>query len=187
LSGLRVIGGKAKGLKLRMVPGRGVRPIGDRVKESLFNIVGEDIRDSRFLDVFAGTGGVGIEALSRGAAHAVFLEINLSAVETIEFNLIHTHLVDHAQIHHLDAFAYLEGDAHLGYDYVYIAPPQYENLWEKAVETLDIRTDWLNPDAWVIAQIHPREYFELRLNNLVEFDQRRYGSTMLVFYILPES
>lgn len=184
LSGLRVIGGKAKGLKLRMVPGRAVRPIGDRVKESLFNIIGEDIRDSVFLDVFAGTGSVGIEALSRGAAYAVFLEIYHQAVETIEFNLINTQLVDLAEIHHLDAFGYLERDAQLKFDYVYIAPPQYENLWKQAVETLDDRTEWLKTDAWVIAQIHPREFLELQLNNLDEFDQRRYGSTMLVFYIL---
>jgi 16S rRNA (guanine(966)-N(2))-methyltransferase RsmD len=169
-----------------MVPGRAVRPIGDRVKESLFNIVGEDIRDSNFLDVFAGTGSVGIEALSRGAAHAVFVEINQQAVETIEFNLINTKLVDHAEIHHIDAFAYLERDAQLKHDYVYIAPPQYENLWERAVKSLDERTEWLNPDAWVIAQIHPREYLDLKLDNLIEFDQRLYGSTILVFYILPE-
>ena len=74
MTGLRVIGGIARGRRLRMVPGEGTRPIGDRPKESLFNIIGADIEDTRFLDLFAGTGSVGIEALSRGAAFAAFVD-----------------------------------------------------------------------------------------------------------------
>jgi 16S rRNA (guanine(966)-N(2))-methyltransferase RsmD len=167
-----------------MVPGDHVRPIGDRVKESIFNIIGGDIKESCFLDVFAGTGGVGIEALSRGASHAVFLEINSLAVETIEINLKNTDLVDLAKVHHMDAFIFLEGESHTQFDYVFIAPPQYENLWKMAIHVLDARSEWLKPDAWVIAQIHPREYEGLVLNNLIEFDQRRYGNTMIEFYTL---
>jgi len=67
-------------------------------------------------------------------------------------------------------------------NYVYIAPPQYKEMWSKVLQTLDANPGWLSEDAWVIAQIHPREYTALELQNLEEFDQRKYGSTLLVFY-----
>ncbi len=68
------------------------------------------------------------------------------------------------------------------FEYLYIAPPQYKQLWEHTLTTLDGRPGWLSPDAWVIVQIHPVEYKPLALENLTEFDQRRYGSTLLVFF-----
>ena len=104
---MRVISGTAKGRSLQSVPGDSTRPITDRVKESLFNILGADIVAARFLDLFGGTGGVGIEALSRGAAHAVFVEKNRKAQETIKANLLHTKLIDRAEIVRGDAFAFL--------------------------------------------------------------------------------
>ena len=73
---LRVIAGKARGMKLKAVPGASTRPIMDRAKEALFSIIGSDIRGANFLDLFAGTGSVGIEALSRGAEFALFVELN---------------------------------------------------------------------------------------------------------------
>ena len=85
---MRVISGTAKGRNLQSVPGDSTRPITDRVKEALFNIFGADMIDAEFLDLFGGTGGVGIEALSRGAAHAVFIEKNRKAQETIKANLV---------------------------------------------------------------------------------------------------
>jgi 16S rRNA (guanine(966)-N(2))-methyltransferase RsmD len=165
------------------VPGISTRPITDRTKESLFNIIGEDISGANFLDLFGGTGSVGIEALSRGAARALFFDIDARAVATIRANLEATGLEDRADVKRGDAFAYLEG-APLGvYDYVYIAPPQYKELWKKAVMAVDSHAAWLSSDAWVIVQIHPREYEAVELVHLKEFDQRRYGSTLLVFYV----
>src|SRR5512142_3045504 len=84
---LRVIAGSAKGRKLKSVPGDTTRPITDRVKEALFNIIGGDVIDSRWWDLFAGTGAVGIEALSRGAAYARFTDLNRAPVETVKSNL----------------------------------------------------------------------------------------------------
>lgn len=185
MSSPRVIAGTAKGRRLLMVPGEGTRPIADRAKESLFNIIGPEIRNARILDLFAGTGSVGIEALSRGAAFALFIDVNHLAVRTMRANLELTGLMNKAQIERRDAFQFLErGKADL-FDYVYIAPPQYHRLWERAVLELEKFTHWLNPDAWVIAQMHPEEYQQLVLDDLVEFDQRRYGSTLLVFYEFP--
>ena len=93
---MRVISGSAKGRNLQSVPGDSTRPITDRVKEALFNIFGADIVDADFLDLFGGTGGVGIEALSRGAAHAVFVEKNRKAQETIKANLA-SHAVERSR------------------------------------------------------------------------------------------
>jgi 16S rRNA (guanine966-N2)-methyltransferase len=182
---LRVIAGQAKGLRLSMVPGKSARPISDRVKGALFNIIGADVVGSYFLDLFAGTGSVGIEALSRGAARVLFVDNDRKAIWTTIANLKHTQLGDRADIRQIDAFQYLNGEQEKKFDYVYVAPPQYADLWSKAVRTLDAKPDWLNPDAWVIAQMHPVEYEALRLNNLRLFDQRKYGNTMLVFYDWP--
>jgi 16S rRNA (guanine966-N2)-methyltransferase len=179
---LRVIAGTARGRKLRTVPGDSTRPITDRAKESLFNILAGDLEDAQFLDLFAGTGSVGIEALSRGAAFACFLDVQRQAIDVIWANLKVTGFEAQAQVLRQDAFALLERPAQRNYDYVFIAPPQYHELWKRALRSLDIHPDWLNEDAWVIVQIHPVEYQEQKLENLVEFDQRKYGSVLFVFY-----
>jgi 16S rRNA (guanine966-N2)-methyltransferase len=186
MSGLRVISGKARGHRLRSVPGSATRPITDRAKESLFNILGADIEHSTLLDLFAGTGSVGIEALSRGAQFVRFLDIDRLAITTIRENLKLTGLHKEAEVLQMDAFALLERPADRTFDYVYIAPPQYKELWKRALQSLDASPTWLSEDAWVIAQIHPREYESLKLENLVEFDQRQYGSVMLAFYCPPD-
>jgi 16S rRNA (guanine(966)-N(2))-methyltransferase RsmD len=168
-----------------MVPGESTRPIGDRVKESLFNIIGPEIEGAVFLDLFAGTGSVGTEALSRGAFAATFVEKNPAALKTIEMNLDHTELLERASVTRMDVFRFLEGAVVKTFDYIYVAPPQYRELWAKALKLLDQRIEWMNPDAWVIIQIDPIEITTLNLNNLVHFDQRRYGGTQLDFYELP--
>jgi len=178
---MRVIAGRAKGRKLRSVPGGGTRPITDRAKAALFSILGEDVIGCRFLDLFAGTGQVGIEALSRGAVEAVFVERGAAALRTIRQNLAHTGLADQARVVRADVFEYLRREPE-PFDYVYIAPPQYRGLWAGTLQALDARPGWLADDGWAIAQIHPREYEDLRLENLLLFDQRRYGGVMLCFY-----
>lgn len=182
MAGIRVISGKAKGKRLQMVPGEIARPIPDRVKESLFNIIGTDIKEASFLDIFAGTGSVGIEALSRGAATVTFFEMNRLAIKTVRENIATVGFGEESTVMPGDAFRLLQSKAVHGFDYVYIAPPQYQRLWIDALQTLEQHTDWMNPDAWVIVQIHPREYEELNLDVLEEFDQRKYGNTLLVFY-----
>ena len=106
MSGLRVIAGTARGRRLRSVPGDTTRPITDRVKESLFDILGGDIQSANFLDLFAGTGSVGIEALSRGAAFARFIDKESQAVATVRVNLETTGLKGSADIVKADTFAY---------------------------------------------------------------------------------
>ena len=178
---MRVISGSAKGRNLQSVPGDATRPITDRVKEAAFNIFGADIVEARFLDLFGGTGGVGIEALSRGAAHAVFVEKNRKAQETIKANLLLTRLSDRAEIVRGDAFAYLQGVPQ-PFHYIYIAPPQYHRLWADALTLIDGQPAWLADDGEIIVQIHPKEYEAVALQHFEEIEQRRYSSTLLVFY-----
>lgn len=182
---MRVIAGLAKGKQLKMVPGDTTRPITDRTKEALFSILGNWIVDARVLDLFGGTGAVGIEALSRQAAHVTFLDTSRAATQTIGENLRLTGLAGRANVKRKDAFSYLHAPpADLEpFDLIYIAPPQYQDLWAKALQWLDSQLDtWLLPDGAIIVQIHPTEYRELTLTRLQLYDQRKYGSTILCFY-----
>ena len=180
---MRVIAGKAKGRRLKSVPGGGTRPITDRAKSALFSIIGNDIVGCRFLDLFAGTGQVGIEALSRGAIEAVFVELAGAALRIIRQNLTHTRLEAAAQVVRADVFDFISAPSKVqGFEYVYVAPPQYRGLWAKTLQTLDTSPGWIADDGWGIVQIHPREYEELALEHLTLFDQRTYGSVMLCFY-----
>jgi 16S rRNA (guanine(966)-N(2))-methyltransferase RsmD len=182
VSNPRIIAGKARGMRLQDVPGDITRPITDRVKEALFNILGTDILDCSLLDLFGGTGSVGIEALSRGASYARFIDLNRPAINIIRANLEHTHLAEHAQVFQADALHYLKQPPDRQFDYIFIAPPQYKGLWLKALQTLAERPAWLVPDGWVIVQIDPVEYESTTFAPFREFEQRRYGSTLLVFY-----
>lgn len=178
----RVISGSAKGKRLNSVPGDVVRPITDRVKESLFNILRADLPGCAFLDLFGGTGSVGIEALSRGASYARFIERYKPAVRAIRENLALTNLGESGEVLQMDSFVYLEREPDRDFDYVFVAPPQYKELWQRAMLALDKKPEWLVSDGWIIVQIDPKEYEALALKNFSEFDQRKYGNTLLVFY-----
>ena len=179
---LRVISGGAKGRILKSVPGDTTRPITDRVKESLFNIIGADVTGSNWWDLFGGTGAVGIEALSRGAAFCRFTDLNRVPIETIKINLTATRLASRAEAKRADALSLLASHPDRSFHYIYIAPPQYHEVWSQALTGLESSMGWLEEDGWAIVQIHPKEYRRLDLSAMKEFDQRKYGSTLLIFY-----
>ena len=179
---LRVISGSARGRKLKTAPGDTTRPITDRVKEALFNILAGDVLDSTWWDLFAGTGAVGIEALSRGASLVRFSDLNRAPIETIKWNLQHCGFSPSADIRRGDAFAMLARQPDRQFEFIYIAPPQFEDMWSRALLAVDENPGWLTATGWVMVQIAPREYQELKLNDLEEVDQRKYGSTLLMFY-----
>jgi 16S rRNA (guanine(966)-N(2))-methyltransferase RsmD len=179
---LRVISGEARGRKLKAVPGDTTRPITDRAKEALFDILGGEVIGSTWWDLFAGTGAVGIEAISRGAAFARFSDRERLAIETIRSNLEHCRFLERAEVRRGDAFGLLAAASDRKFDYVYIAPPQYKELWWRALAALDENPGWLSDEFEVIAQIDPKEYRPLEMLNLGESEQRKYGSTLLVFY-----
>lgn len=190
---MRVVTGSARGRKLKGPKTSGTRPIIDRVKTSLFDILSWRVEQARFLDLFAGTGSVGIEALSRGAASATFIEISPPIVKLIRENLLITGLGEHAEVLHMDSFKFLQAQAAPAalvvqtprvYDMIYVAPPQYQKLGEQALGLLD-SSPLLAADGLVIVQIHPKEQpgvAAVPLSRLVPTDERRYGSTLLMFF-----
>ena len=182
---MRVISGTAKGRKLKSVPGSSTRPITDRVKVALFDILAGETAGAAVLDLFAGTGGVGIEALSRGARRAVFLDVDSQSIRTVRENLALTRLQERAVVIRSDSFRYLKRERGEPFDIIYIAPPQYQGLAFRALQAIDLRPDWLSPDGIAVVQIDPKESADFPLQHLREFDRRRYGSTLLLFYEKP--
>lgn len=179
---LRVISGTAKGRRLKLVPGDSTRPIMDRVKEALFSILGRDIYFSHFIDLFAGTGSVAIEALSRGADRAVLIDLDRRAIKTIYENLAIAGVADRAVVRQADALAVLKQPPDDAYDYIFIAPPQRKGLWLETMKALDANPAWLTEDTVVIVQIDPDEQEEVEFEHLAAYDERRYGNTLLWFF-----
>jgi 16S rRNA (guanine(966)-N(2))-methyltransferase RsmD len=184
---MRVIAGTARGRKLASLPGNTTRPIADRVKTALFSILYSQgvLPGSRWLDLFGGTGAVGIEALSRGAGAVVFVERSSDAVRVIGQNLRHTGLAAGGRSHVVrgDAFSYLQQAGAGPFDIIYVAPPQYQGLWQQALRAIDRQPELLAEEGQVIVQIHPKEDEPaLVLEHLERYDQRQYGSTRLIFF-----
>ncbi len=177
---MRVVAGVAKGRKLKAPRTVATRPILDRVKVALFDILGDAVVDSVFLDLFAGSGSVGIEALSRGAGKAVFVDTNPEAIRVIKDNLALTGLGDRARVIRIDAFRYL-AQLQGQFDVIYVAPPQYKGLVVRTLRALDDK-GVLTDDGLVVTQEDPRERVELELHNLALVKERKYGNTLLGFY-----
>ena len=137
---MRVVGGSARGKSLLVVPGVGTRPIVDRVKTSLFDILRPRLAGIVMLDLFAGTGSVGIEALSQGASHCTFIDTGDRAIAVIKKNLAHTCLSDRALVRHADALKFLK-KTETTFDLIYVAPPQYKNLWVEALRLIAERPE----------------------------------------------
>ena len=178
---MRVIGGTAKGRELASVPGDSTRPILDRVKTALFDILRPTLPGATVLDLFGGSGAVGIEALSQGAASCVFVDVHPAAAKTIRENLETTKLINQAQIRQTDAFLYLL-KTDQKFDLIFIAPPQYIGLWIQALQAIGEHPEVLKPDGQIVVQIDPKESESIPLTDFIETGQRKYGNTLLVFY-----
>lgn len=178
---MRVVSGLAKGRNLLAVPGDTTRPILDRIKTALFDILRPSIDGAEVLDLFAGSGSVGIEALSQGAAHCVFLDIAPKAIETIRKNVSTCGFDDKAEIRSNDAFTYLR-NTRKAFDLIYVAPPQYKGIWVEAMHFIAERPALVKPGGMIVVQIDPKEYENLSVAAFIESDSRTYGNTQLVFY-----
>ncbi|MCE5209768.1 MAG: 16S rRNA (guanine(966)-N(2))-methyltransferase RsmD [Chloroflexi bacterium] len=178
----RIIAGMAKGTRLKVVPGNITRPITDKVKGALFNILSNDIEGCIFLDLFGGTGSVGLEALSRGAEFAVFIEKNRAACTILKENITSTRFGESADVFLMDALKYLQKEPDRLFDYIFVAPPQFKALWKKTIYRLEENPQWLDPDGKLIVQIDVLEYEKMDLSHFTEVEQRKYGDTLLLFY-----
>ena len=159
---MRVIAGKARRLLLKSTPGFDTRPTSDKIKETLFNILQPDIPGSRFLDLFSGSGGIGIEALSRGSSRCVFVENSKKAVQVIQDNLDHTGLSVYAEVipAHVVTAIHTLGLRREQFDIVYIDPPYSKGYEQPVLEAL-AQSGIVTPDTQVIieADIHNRLEF----------------------------
>lgn len=130
---LRVVAGRARGLRLATPEGTGTRPTSDRVREALFNALESlgAISGARVLDAYAGSGALGIEALSRGAEHATFAEVDRAALSVIEANLASTGLADRATVHRGDAHGLISSRAPGSWDLILLDPPYDHEPWDR--------------------------------------------------------
>lgn len=178
----RVIAGTARGTRLA-APGAGTRPLGDRVKQTLFAVLEPALPGTAFLDLFAGSGAAGIEALSRGALHATFVERDSTAARVIAANLERAHLADRASVVRADVLAWLRGsgsEAAGPFAVVVVDPPYGQpDLLATVLEALDPR---LAPGARVVAKHFWRDEPPTRVGLLASERARRFGETALTFY-----
>jgi 16S rRNA (guanine966-N2)-methyltransferase len=178
----RVIAGTARSVRLE-APGEGTRPLGDRVKQTLFAIMEPDLRGATFLDLFAGSGAAGIEALSRGAAHATFVERDAGAIRIIKANLQRTGLTERATVTRGEVLAWLRDPARAAEpqrEIVLLDPPYEETAALTAA--LDALGPLLTPSARVVAKHFWRDAPPARIGLLASERERRFGETALTFY-----
>ncbi|HEX3427951.1 MAG TPA: 16S rRNA (guanine(966)-N(2))-methyltransferase RsmD [Candidatus Limnocylindrales bacterium] len=179
-----MISGSAKGVRLR-APGPGTRPLADRVKQTLFAILEPDLPDADVLDLFAGSGAGGIEALSRGAASAVFVEKDQEAVAVIDANLRSTGLAGPTvAVIRWDVVRWLtEPSVDAAFDLVLVDPPYAEpELLERVLSMLGEPGAPLSPTARVVAKHFWRDRPPERIGMLAVERERRFGETALTFY-----
>lgn len=178
----RVIAGTARSVRLE-APGEGTRPLADRVKQTLFAILEPDLRGATFLDLFAGSGAAGIEALSRGAAHATFVERDAGAIRTIKANLQRTGLVERATVIRSEVLAWLRDPARAAEprrDIALVDPPYEETAALYAA--LEALGPLLAPRGRVVAKHFWRDAPPARVGLLASDRERRFGETTLTFY-----
>ena len=178
---MRVIAGSARRLQLKTIEGLDTRPTTDRIKETLFNMLQNDLAGCRFLDLFAGSGGIGIEALSRGAKEAVFVEKNPKATACIRQNLEFTRLADRGRVMETDVFSALSRLENQGaFDYIFMDPPYNMGLIEPALEAA-AESGALSENGIIVLESDSTDFRD-EFSGLEIIKQRRYGRTYITVY-----
>lgn len=181
---MRVVGGSKRGLRLAGISDATTRPTADRVKEALFNILADRAEGAIVLDLFAGSGALGIEALSRGAQRAVFVERDRNAVRVVQENLRRARYRTEATIVAADAFSVLNNPARLGgpFDIIFADPPYHGQLAAKVLAALEDGS-LLTADGLLVIEHERREELPPRRANVEQIRSARYGDTMLSFFV----
>ena len=178
---MRIISGKARGTKLFTLDGENTRPTLDRVKEPLFSIIMNEIPDAKVLDLFAGSGALGLEALSRGAEHVVLCDNSRDAIKVINNNLAKTKLDTYAEIINEDFKKCLKKLQGRRFDLIFIDPPYETNNIEIAVKQI-LELDLLAKDGVIVAETDREEIIEKIKNiDICIEDIRHYGRVILIF------
>jgi 16S rRNA (guanine966-N2)-methyltransferase len=184
---LRIIAGSAKGLRLKAPKGLATRPTSDRVREALFSILSPALPGARFLDLFAGSGAVGLEALSRGADRAVFVEKSRQAQAVISDNLKRTSLQERAEIIPVPAEKAIKllAGRREQFEIVFLDPPYGQNFVPKTIELL-LEADLLSRGGCVVAETMKGEDLPPKIKMLLHTRKAEYGQTALHFYFPEE-
>ena len=172
---MRVVSGSARGCRLQPVPGMDTRPTTDRVKENIFNLIQEHVRGARVLDLFAGTGQLGIEALSRGAQYCDFVESGRAAYDIVYKNVKSARVSDRAGLHRKDAGQFLTEREKRSYDLIFLDPPYGGKLLENTLAMIE-RFDILSSNGIMICESAVEDRFA---HNFAVQRERRYGATMI--------
>lgn len=182
---LRVISGKARGLKLDSPKNQDVRPTTDRVKESLFNIINPYIRESNILDLFAGTGSLGIECLSRGAKNCVFVDKSKDSINIIKSNVKKARVENESTILNIDFKDAVKrlSSQNQKFDVIFMDPPYYENMFIECLKIID-ELNLLYEDGIIVVEHDTKDLFDESIGNLVKSRDKKYGNTTLTFYKL---
>ncbi len=179
---MRIVSGTARGTKLYTLEGLTTRPTLDRVKESLFNIIQNDIQDSVFLDVFSGSGAIGLEAASRGAKKVILCDKSKEAINIINKNIEKTHLSKKVELYNLDYEMLLKTKINENVDIVYIDPPYDSDFAIKSVDIL-INQNLVNEDSKIIIETDNENQIldKLKKRQIEIIDKRKYGRAVLIF------
>lgn len=177
---MRVITGSARGVRLKTPDGLLTRPTTDRVKEAVFSIIQFEVEGSNVLDLFAGTGQMGIEALSRGASGAVFVDERRDACDLVRENLKRTRLSERAQVVQTDYFVYLKS-CRKSFDLIFLDPPYRENFLENALKSIS-EIDILSDRGIIICERPAEKALETELPGLIRGKDYRYGKTWITLF-----
>lgn len=179
---MRIISGKAKGTKLYTLEGTNTRPTLDRVKESIFNIIQNDIEDAEILDLFAGSGAIGLEFLSRGAKKAVLCDKSKDAIEIIKRNVQKTHMEEKTQLLNLDFEVCLDKIKNQQFDIIYLDPPYVTEYILKSIEKI-IAQGNLKKEGLMILETDDEQRIlrEIESEEVRIVDKRKYGRATIIF------
>ena len=181
---MRVISGTARGTTLHSIDNISTRPTLDRVKESLFNIIQNKIEDSTVLDLFAGSGAIGIEFLSRRAEKAYFCDVSIKAIEMIEQNLNKTKLKEKAEVFNKDYLKCIEELKSIKFDIIFLDPPYKENFSIEALKRINEAKMLKNGGIIIIETDEPerdkKEISNINIDYKI-YDLRKYGRVSLIF------
>jgi 16S rRNA (guanine966-N2)-methyltransferase len=179
---VRIIAGIAKSRRLKSVPGRQVRPTSDRVKESLFSILGDKVFDARVLDLFAGTGNLGLESLSRGAKFALFVDNDSRSIKVIKENITALGFEQLTQVVIGNSPEVLrEIQLQSAFDLVFLDPPYSQGLEVPTIEALT-QLNLVNENAVIIIEHHKKTEMPEEIQELKRVRQQKYGDTIITFY-----
>lgn len=184
---MRVVSGSAKGRPLKAVPGTGTRPTTDKVKEALFSMIGPYFEGGTALDLFAGSGGLGIEALSRGMDKAVFVDLESKSIQVIRANLKATKLEDQAAIYRNDASRALKALAkrNTQFDLVFLDPPYRMKNGDELMLTMH-ELDLLEPEATIVLEYESKYSYPEQFGPFEQTRKALYGETAVsIYYYAP--